>query len=100
MESIILFSDSARGVYIPQHFAESVVRDCVRGIDLADLDILADSESIERADYWDIWAHVLDNVELHLDGVVYTLHQDGDLWALAVDHMTSEEKENFGFEAE
>lgn len=98
MEAVILFSDSARGVYIPQHFATNCDRAKLRNISDSDLQILADGE-IERDDYWKIWSDVLDSAEFVSDsGDVYTLWQDGDLWALCFDRMTDEEKENFGFE--
>lgn len=88
---MILFSDGARGIYIPKHFAESVKRECVSGIVLEDLDYLARGPNdIEAADgepahnaesYWDTWADVCDHaIVTDPDGTVYTLHQDGDLW--------------------
>jgi hypothetical protein len=33
-----------------------------------------------------------------LNGKKYTLWQDGDLWAIAFDHLSDDEKENFGFD--
>lgn len=85
-ESAILFSDSARGIYIPQHFAESVKRECVTGVDSADLDILAKGPDSSEF-YWDIWS----GVESHAivtdpaSGIAYTLYQDGDLWLVPAD---------------
>jgi hypothetical protein len=68
---MILYADGARGQYIPQHFAESVKRDLVRGIDLADLDYLAlgpndieatdDEPAHDSEHYWDTWTDVCDN---------------------------------------
>ena len=56
-KSAILFSDSARGVYIPQHFAESIRHDCISGVDADDLAQLAlGPDSCEE--YWDIWHDV------------------------------------------
>lgn len=85
-ESAILFSDSARGVYIPQHFAESVKRECVSGVDSADLDTLANGpDSCEF--YWDIW-HDVEQSAIVTDpdtGIAYTLYQDGDLWLVPGD---------------
>ena len=78
-----LYSDGARGVYIPQHFAESIRRECVTGIDLADLDYLADVEKNMADDgYWDVWQDVCDHAVVtdQSDGTVYTLYQDGGLW--------------------
>ena len=90
-ESAILYADSERGVYIPQHFAESIVRETVSGISLESLDLLlidpnADYQSESMRDkqdsYWDTWAYVLDNARVTCPstGQVFYLWQDGDLW--------------------
>jgi len=74
-----LFADSARGVFIPQHFAESVNREMVFGVsdsDFADL-----MKGPESKWYWETWESVLNNAILHSpkNGECY-LFQDGDLW--------------------
>lgn len=95
-ESAILFADSARGVYIPQHFAESVKREYVSGISIETLDLLlidpnANYESEADRDkqewYWHNWTYVMDNaiVTDPDSGIEYTLYQDGDLWLVPVD---------------
>jgi hypothetical protein len=94
--AVILLFDSARGVYIPRDFANEIKRECVTGIDaetFATLEAGPDHES-----YWDAWSDVLDRATLTIGGSEYTLQQDGDLWALCVERMTDEEKQNFGFE--
>ncbi len=93
MESIILFADSNRGIYIPQHFAESVEREFVQGIDLSLLDELIE-HGIEYEYYWDIWTEVLDNCKLVKDGKTYSLHQDGDLWLIDYDNASEDELQN------
>ena len=70
-----LFADSARGVYIPQHFAESAIRDKFKYIDKEQWGILESGPETEH--YWDVWDDVLSNAETDCGGV---LHQDGDLW--------------------
>lgn len=95
---MILYADSVRGVYIPQHFAESIKRDKVSGIDMQDLDYLArgpnDIAINEQDDnpephdsewYWEVWQDVLDNAVVDVDGKPYTLYQDGDLWLIEPD---------------
>ena len=74
------FLDSARGVYIPQNFAESINPADWTGITPEDLDILRAGP--EHEFYWDAWTSVLDYAETK-DGRV--LHQDGDLWLVARD---------------
>jgi len=83
-----LYADSARGIYIPQHFAESVDRSCVSGIDLSDLDLLAEGPGIADCSqgYWDIWNDVEQNCILtDSNGQRWRLWQDGDLWLVPVD---------------
>lgn len=101
MNTIILYSDDSRGIYIPKHFAESIHREYVQGIDLDHLDYLADSDNLTDDGYWDVWQDVLDNCRLVKDGKAYTLYQDGCLWLLDLDNMTNDEYlEFFGEERE
>jgi hypothetical protein len=75
----ICYADSARGIYIPQHFAES----CNRAIfDFSgcypdSLDILLSGP--DHGSYWDAWQDILDHAETTCGGVLY---QDGDLWII------------------
>ena len=79
-----LFADSALGVYIPQHFAESVNREMCDAPD-SDLDELLKGPETEY--YWDIWQDVLDRTMLmDSDGNQWRLEQDGDLWLVPADH--------------
>ena len=95
MSGIQLLLSDARGIYIPMNFVEF--------FDLSQWNI--DSKYIERLSspdnewYWDNWDVVLNNAK-HTDseGNVWTLWQDGDLWAVCPVLMTDEEKQNFGFE--
>jgi hypothetical protein len=70
-----LYADSARGVYIPQYFAESYAPKQWRYINADDLEILMTGP--EHESYFDAWDSVLNNAET-VDGG--KLHQDGDLW--------------------
>ena len=75
IKQAVLYADSARGIYIPQHFAESYNTEQWQVIAQADLDILLSGPDTES--YWDVWDDVLNNAETVCGGV---LHQDGDLW--------------------
>ena len=97
-KATIHFLDSARGQYIPRDFAQIIKREFIQGVSLELLDNLAKEDSNESEFYWHDWQHVCDNVKIVHDGIEYTLHHDGDLWLIHFDAMTSEEKENFGFE--
>jgi hypothetical protein len=87
-----LFLSDARGVYIPRDFAQSINRDCISGIDMADLDELAkgppngclnDKDVVPNDAYWDIWSDVCDHAVITgPDGTVYRILQDGDCWLL------------------
>ena len=84
----ILYADSARGIYIPQYFAESVNRYSIAGWSkwINDLDeLIKGPEDCEY--YWEIWDDMLGNMTLHdnFTGIDYGLYQDGDLWLVPVD---------------
>ena len=96
MDNINLLLSDARGIYIP--------RDFVQGFDLTKWQGISESDAETCADpdnewYWDSWECILNNAKyIHDDGRVFTLWQEGDLWAICYDSMTDEEKKNFGFE--
>jgi len=84
-ETAILYADSARGIYIPQHFAESINSDCLSGVDLDDLYLLKYGGP-DHGDYWDAWCSVLDNaIVTDSNGDTFNLYQDGDLWLVPTD---------------
>lgn len=80
-----LFFDGSRGQYIPQHFAEVVVRDAVTGV--TDEQWAELEAGPEQEWYWDTWNEVLGNaVVTNPDtGQRFTLYQDGDLWLVPED---------------
>jgi hypothetical protein len=94
--AVILLFDSARGIYIPQNFAEEIQREYVSGVDAETYETLAAGPDGEW--YWEAWQDVLDNAVLTIGGDEYMLYQDGDAWALCLERMDAEEKANFGFE--
>jgi len=79
-----LFADSNRGVYIPQYFAQEVIRELVTGVGDEDYKILEAGPNHKY--YWDAWAGVLDNAKVNDPklGECY-LHHDGDLWVVPVE---------------
>ena len=97
MENVQLLLSDARGVYIPRDFVEGFDLSKWQGIPEWAARACADPES---EGYWEGWNEILSSaVYVADDGRKFTLHQDGDLWALCIDHMTKEERDNFGFEA-
>lgn len=79
-QTLLLASDS-HGIYIPQYFAKTIDHSLVAKVSDADwADLLAGPDSDT---YWDTWSDVLDCAELtDRNGNEYSLHQDGDLWAV------------------
>ena len=92
-DNAICYADSARGVYIPQFFAESVNRFTISCWSdwIADLDTLC--EGPEQESYWDTWSDMLDRLRLTDpdSGIEYSLYQDGDLWLVPSDWQPEEE---------
>ena len=92
MQAIEIYADSARGIYIPQHFAESHGENWT-GFDNEDIAVLMDGP--ENEEYWDTWGHVLDNAEVTFRGYTWTLYQDGDLFCVCPELMSPSELENY-----
>lgn len=95
--AVALLLDSARGIYIPQAFADF---EGWKGISDDMRECLKAGPHDERDLYWDVWSSVLDNATWEQGGHTWRLYQDGDLWALCAELMTDEEKRNFGFDEE
>jgi hypothetical protein len=72
----VLYANDSRGIYIPQHFAESYNTDRWLPISSKLIESLKLGPH-DSDDYWDIWCEVMDNAETVCGG---SLHQDGDLW--------------------
>ena len=83
-ETAILFASDRHGVYIPQHFAESVNRGKLSGVSDDDMNILLAGP--DHPEYWDAWDVVEQSAILtDSDGTTYGLYQDGDLWLIPTD---------------
>ncbi len=89
---ILLSSD--RGIYIPRDFFQGFF---LENWHLKGEDLMALNDP-ENKNYWDVWEHVLGTAYFEIDGKKYSLHQDGDLFAICYDHLNDEEKENLGFD--
>jgi hypothetical protein len=74
----VLYASDRRGIYIPQHFAESYNTEQWQPINSESIDALKLGPH-DCEDYWDIWHEVLDSAETVCGG---SLHQDGDLWVV------------------
>jgi hypothetical protein len=111
MNSIQILVDSANGVYVPQVFVERAFPNGMaegsewKGVSDYDIQTVLRGPVIAREDddngvvevndgYWDAWTAILDNAYRELSGIRWTLHQDGDLFAVALDIMSDAEYEN------
>jgi hypothetical protein len=105
MRAVNLILSDARGIYIPRDFVtdnhnEWNLKHCQAwGLTDANREQWEDCKNPDSEFYWDAWQWVLDNAKFtDLNGDIFTLYQDGDLWGLCVERMTDEEKRNFGFD--
>lgn len=114
---MLLLSD-ARGTYIPRDFVtgfkimvkeelpESGMLDDVTNLYPFDakfqawqgisLDNVLDCIEPDSEWYWEAWDSILNNAFwIDSNGIKYTLYQDGNLWAIAYDEMSTKEKNEF-----
>lgn len=91
MSGIELLLSDSRGVYIPRDFA--LYCEDMDGVSAEDIEILKTGP--EHDSYWDAWDCVLQNAKREINGKVWRLYQDGDLWAYCEDLMTDEEYYGF-----
>lgn len=104
-EAVTLILSDARGIYIPRDFVTDNYNEiawdhCLAwGLNADNFHNWQDCADPENEGYWDSWEWVLNNAEyIDDEGNKYRLYQDGDLWGLCYERMTSKEKSNFGFE--
>jgi len=96
MSGLQLLLSDARGIYIPKIFLESFLSFKTWGLLKSDFKALRNPNN---GGYWDAWNTCLNNAKhTDKDGNTWHLWQDGDLWAICLELMTDEEKQNFGFE--
>lgn len=92
MQAIVLMISDNYGVYIPQNFVNDVDLNAWH-VKPEDAEILAQGPDHEN--YWDAWDSVLNDAYFMDGDAKYTLHQDGDLWAVCPERMTNEEYQQF-----
>ena len=104
-DAVTLILSDARGIYIPRDFLcddanEIATEHCAAwGLNADNFGEWLLATEPDSEGYWDAWDWVLTHAKYVDDaGNTYCLHQDGDLWALCVERMTEDEKENFGFD--
>ena len=88
----LLVSDSC-GVYVPLRFVTDMDLAQWSGIRDEDVKILEAGPDAEW--YWEAWDSVLGSAYANINGKVWRLSQDGDLWAYCEELMSDEEYEGF-----
>ena len=88
-DNSILFLSDARGIYIPQNFAESVDRENVANV--GDWAWTAIKAGPDDESYWDAWVEICDNAVVRTkDGKnAYAIWQDGDCWLIPLTERAS-----------
>jgi hypothetical protein len=95
MDNVVLLLSDARGIMIPRDFVEQFSVEKFTGITEWAIETC---KNPDNEGYWDAWDDILNNARYTEDGKEYSLHQDGDLWLICYEHMTIEERTNFGFD--
>ena len=98
MKNVECIVDSRHGVFVPMVFAQTVKRELLSGVSNETLDYLAKEESLEDDGFWEEWDSVLNNARINVEGKIYHLHQDSDLFIIDWDNLTEDESEAFGLE--
>lgn len=89
MDAKVLMVNDHHGVYVPQIFAQQYA--------LLDWGVTPEQVGTlllgpdDNEPYWETWEEVLSTAKLTLEGKVYTLTQDGDLWAICPQVVSNEE---------
>ena len=88
-DKIELLLTDARGIYIPRDFTD--LTEFHDSVTEGDREILADPE---HEYYWEVWENVLNTAYAVINGVRWTIYQEGDLWAVR-DDMTDNDWEEW-----
>ena len=104
--AVTLILSDARGIYIPRDFVteahsdDIAVEHCAAwGLDDDNREWWNSCTDPEADFYWEGWEWILANAKFtDCEGNIYTLYQEGDLWAICHERMTNAERENFGFD--
>lgn len=98
LQAIEILLDSARGIYIPRDFVNDTLIGEFGWQGITEEDIKALSDPTNEW-YWDTWETVLNNATyISACGKKYTLHQDGDLFAICFDLLTETQRIELGFD--
>ena len=74
----ICIIDGSHGIYVPQRFAQLYGAQVSASL-LKELQAGPDSET-----YWEAWEDVLNTSKIIIDGMIYSLAQDSDVFAIPI----------------
>lgn len=84
-DALILAVSSSYGVYAPQTFSEWYSDKCVNILEGDLKESFEDLKNINSEFYWESWENVLDNAVISIDGELYNIIQNEDVWLIPVD---------------
>ena len=93
MNNISILVGDAHGIYVPQVFINNFDLSLWDNIDEDDIETIKSGPETEY--YWDAWNNILESAEYKAHGKTFKLHQDGDLFAIAYDELSEEERKEF-----
>lgn len=92
-DGLVILIPDVYGITIPQHFVETFDYSKWNNIDKEDAEACS---HIDNEYYWESWERILDSATFTDDnGNIWTLYQDGDLWAICPDIMPDDVYFNF-----
>lgn len=99
LQAVEILLDSARGRYIPRDFVEEISVGEEFGWQGITEEHIKTLSNPDNEGYWEAWNEVLNNATyVSKCGKEYTLHQDGDLFAICFDELTETQLIDLGFE--
>jgi hypothetical protein len=99
MENIVLFLDGSRGQFIPRDFAQTIETKYILEYEKFkyDLDFLAKDNASESDWYWNAWQNILDNIQIKVNGRIYSLYQCDDLFLVDWENLSENERQNLEY---
>ena len=85
-ETIRCIHDGACGIHLPQHFITDSDQGELLASGASAEDIAIVLEGADHEHYWEAWDSLLADIGWKENGSNWTLHQDGDLFAVREDH--------------
>jgi len=93
--NIELLASDSRGVYIPQHIAETCdlepIRRSPQNVARLESNLCILKEGPEAEGYWEAWDDVVDSACIRVGRARWSLYQNGDCWAIRMNSRARKE---------